>query len=386
MNIFTNYLESKYRTINSEIIIYKKMTACGMPQISAEANTELEIPITMEELRTAINKGKCRKTTGPDGICHEYYKQMWNCCKEDLLDVINNMFIDGPVTNDKKHGNIVCLPKACNPVSPVNYRPLTILNTDYKLHTRIFAYRLLPWMEDMLNPKQYCGRNGKSIFDAVAPVRDIIAYAETTDSFLCLLSIEFSDAFDKISHTFLFKILQEYGISEIFCQGLRNIYADATSTLVLNGHKSKPIKIQSGVRQGCPLSMMLFAACINPLLITLDKRLQGVKVSHPSTKTTAKAYADDITIVLRHEEIDEVRGILNDYMNASGANINEYKSCALALGTWPKSAPIMNIRYTENIKILGFQMNDNCQHSAEMSWTTPTSKIRAQSMENYHRH
>jgi len=152
-------------------------------------------------------------------------------------------------------------------------------------------------MEDILHPNQYCGRNGKSIFNAVAIVRDIIAYAETTNSSLCLLSIDFSDAFDKISHTFLFKILQEYGISETFCQRLRNIYADATSTLVLNGHKSKPIKIQSGVRQGCPLSMMLFAACINPLLITLDKRLQGAKVSHPSTKTTAIAYADDITIV-----------------------------------------------------------------------------------------
>jgi len=90
-------------------------------------------------------------------------------------------------------------------------------------------------------------------------------------------------------------------------------------------------------------------------------------------------------VLRKHEEIDEVRGILNDYMNASGANINEYKSCALALGTWPKSAPIMNIRYTDNIKILRFQMNDNCQHSAEVSWTTLTSKIRAQAMENYHR-
>ena len=105
MNIFTTYLESKYRTINSEEICYKKMTACGMPKIPAEANTELELPITMEELRTAVNKGKCGKSPGPDGICHEYHKQMWNCCKEDLLDVIN-MFIDGAVTNDKKNMGI----------------------------------------------------------------------------------------------------------------------------------------------------------------------------------------------------------------------------------------------------------------------------------------
>jgi len=269
---------------------------------------------------------------GPDGICHEYYKHMWNCCKDDLLGIINNMFLDCAVSIDQKHGHIVCLPKVSNPASPENYRPLTMLNSDYKLLTRILAYRLHPWMEDILHQNQSWGRNGKSIYDAVATVRDIIAYAEITNTSLCLLSIYFNDAFDMISHTFLFKILQEYGISETFCQRLRNIYADATSNIVMNGRKSKPIKIMSGVRQGCPLSMLLFAVCKNHLLITLDKRLQGKKVTYPSIETTAIAYTDDITIGLRGpEEIDEVREILHDYMKATGANINEYKSYALAL-------------------------------------------------------
>ena len=251
---------------------------------------------------------------------------MWNCCKEDLLDILN-MFLDGAVSVDQKLGHIVGLPNVSNPASPENYRPLTMLNSDCKLLTRILAYRLRPWMEDILHQNQYSGRNGKSIYDAVATVRDIVAHAEITSTSLCLLSFDFSDAFDKISHTFLFKILQEYGISETFCQRLRNIYAGATSTLVMNGRKSKPIKIMRGVRQGCPPSMLLFAACINPLLITLDKRLQGIKVTYPSIKTTAIAYTDDITIVLRRpEEIDEVRDILHDYMKATGATINEHKS------------------------------------------------------------
>jgi hypothetical protein len=82
----------------------------------------------------------------------------------------------------------------------------------------------------------------------------------------CLLSIDFKDAFDRMSHTYLFKILREYGISDQFYSRLQTIYADATSTLILNGHKSPPIRVQSGVRQGCPLSMLLFDLCINPLL------------------------------------------------------------------------------------------------------------------------
>jgi hypothetical protein len=144
-------------------------------------------------------------------------------------------------------------------------------------------------MKDILHHNQYCGRNGQTIFDAVATVRDIIAYAEETNKPICLLSIDFKEAFDKMSHNFLFKILREYRIGGNFCSKLQKIYADATSTLTLNGHKSTPIKILSGVRKGCPLFMLLFALRINPLLTNLDKKLNRLYIRHNSTKTTAIA-------------------------------------------------------------------------------------------------
>jgi hypothetical protein len=72
-------------------------------------------------------------------------------------------------------------------------------------------------------------------------------------------------------------------------------------------------------------------------------------------------------------------------MEATGANINENKSRALALGSWSKAVQIMNIRYDDNIKILGFQMTTNSKNSAKLSWMTPTSKIRSHARENYHR-
>jgi len=152
------------------------------------------------------------------------------------------MYLEGVVSEVQKHGHIVCLRKRDFPVNPENYRPLTILNTDYKILTRIIANRLRTRMDEVLHHKQYCGRNDKSIYDAVATVRDIIAYAEDTKP-ICLLSIDFKDAFDKISHTLLFNILREYGTSDTFCKRLKTIYADATSNLTLNGHTSTQIKI-----------------------------------------------------------------------------------------------------------------------------------------------
>ena len=124
-------------------------------------------------------------------------------------------------------------------------------------------------------------------------MRDIIAYAEETNKPICLLSIDFKEAFDKISHTFLFKVLRDYGIGDNFCSRLQNIYADATSTLTLNGHKWTPIKLLSGQRQRFPLSVLLFALCINPFLINLDKMLNGLYIRYSSTKMTAIAYNDN---------------------------------------------------------------------------------------------
>ena len=57
-------------------------------------------------------------------------------------------------------------------------------------------------MKYILYHYQYCDRNGHTIFDAVASVRDIIAYAEETNKPICLLSIDLKEAFDKMSHTF----------------------------------------------------------------------------------------------------------------------------------------------------------------------------------------
>jgi len=81
-----------------------------------------------------------------------------------------------------------------------------------------------------------------------------------------------------------------------------------------------------------PLSMLLFATCIISLLINLNRKLQGIKARHNSTKTTTIAYADDITIIIRHpDEIDDIREILQDYMKATGAHLNENKFLALVL-------------------------------------------------------
>ena len=115
--------------------------------------------------------------------------------KQPVGLLLNTMFFDGAITPQQKLGKIVCLPKHGPMLTPADRRPITLLNSDYKLLTCILARRLRPIMDLHLKSTQYCGVTGNTIFDAVATVRDVAAYAENTHLPLSILTLDFQYAF-----------------------------------------------------------------------------------------------------------------------------------------------------------------------------------------------
>jgi len=186
MRQFTNILETKYSLLPIDTGSFQAMVSRELPKIPEDANPVLDDPITLEEVREAVQKGKRHKSPDPDGICHEFFIKKWDIVKDDLTDMIKYMYMEGSVSDSQKHGHILCLHKQATPMSPENYGPLAILNTDYKLLTRIIANRLRPWMDNILHHNQFCGRTSQTIFDAIGNVRDIIAYAEESNKSICL--------------------------------------------------------------------------------------------------------------------------------------------------------------------------------------------------------
>jgi exonuclease III len=250
---FTEYMKEKYGNIHANTDMIKRMSLCIPTKLSTDAAAALEEPITMEELQTAVRAGKNRKAPGCDGIGHEFYKRLWDIIKHDLLTIIQQMHTEHLITTQQKHGILVCLPKTTTPERPGDYRALTLLNADFKLLARILAKRISGWIPDIIHPSQQCGVAGKTILDATATIRDAIAYAETRHKSLCVLSLDFQAAFDNISHTYLYAILEAHGLNADFQKHIRSMYDGATTSIQINGHISSPITIQCGIRQGCPL-------------------------------------------------------------------------------------------------------------------------------------
>jgi hypothetical protein len=175
-----------------------------------------ETTVAMDKLKRAVMKGKPNKAPGWDGISNDFFRTVWDTIKHELLEVVNDMYRDGQVSVNQKHGMIVCVPKKPRPMRTDDYRHLTLLNTDFKLLARIISNRIHPWATTILHPSQYCGLQDHNIFEAVAGVREAIAYAECTRSSICILSLDFKEAFDKMSHEYLLSMLGRCGFGSCF--------------------------------------------------------------------------------------------------------------------------------------------------------------------------
>jgi hypothetical protein len=144
MHIFANHMTRQQEHIPIDERRIKDLVKCGMNKLPDAANTALEDPITMDELLNAVRKGKSRKSQAQDAVSSEFYRMTWNRINQDMMDVMDLMYMNGSVTGAQKSGTILCLPKKPDPVGTEDYVPLTQLHAVYKLLTRIIAKRLRP--------------------------------------------------------------------------------------------------------------------------------------------------------------------------------------------------------------------------------------------------
>jgi hypothetical protein len=117
----------------------------------------------------------------------------------DMLALYTRMHLKGRI--------MVCIPKTDIATTPLDYRPITLLNTGYKILARILVNSLSPTISDLLNPNNFSVPDN-TILDAAGTVRNAVASAELTHAQLCILHLDFPAAYDRISHVYLFRMLK----------------------------------------------------------------------------------------------------------------------------------------------------------------------------------
>jgi len=363
LNTFATHLCQKYEHIVIDqtcVTRLQRVIPLTCPTKYAEV---LEQPLTIEELSSALRSGAKHKTPGIDGFSLEFYIANWDNIKQDLLELMNQMFLHKKITPQQKHGLIVCLSKFNGDRTPNGYRPISLLTTEYKLLARMMARRLRHILKDHLHTRQFFGVPGRSILEAASLVRDAIAYSETSGSPLCVLTLEFQHVFDRISHHHLYQILHRYGISEWFIERLHALYENATASVQINGTLAGPIPIQNAVRQGCPLGMILYVLCLHPLLRTLEDNLPGIRLGRSTRSPPVVATADDVTVLVTQPgDFAIIHEAVRCYEKVTGAKLNSKKPKALPIGGGRSQQLNLELSLTTKLRSWGSNMEPPLQN------------------------
>ena len=326
-------------------------------KINAETRTGLERGFETEEIREAIKNLRGNKAPGIDGLTIEFYKKFKNEVAEYLL----NFFEDirrGEVKEGFNTGLITLLYKGKGDKREISsWRPITCLNVDYKILSKVLSNRMRDIMPQLVGLGQTCSLKNRRREDAVweATLLQKIIKERQWESLWA--GIDQERAFDRVDHDFLFKLLQSYGFGNLFVDTIKTMNKEAKSVIKLEGDLSKPFRIERGVRQGCCLSPLLYVLVIELLLSRLrrEDKIVGLKFWGESIKV--RAYADDVLLIVKDKRsLDVALKLWGDFNRFSGGKINETKSWIKAFNARESKIGYEKWKFVENIEYLGVSL------------------------------
>jgi len=161
-----------------------------------------------------------------------------------------------------------------------NWRPVTLLNTDYKILTKTLSNRLQQVISKIVHTDQVGYIHGRYIGENIRTIFNLMTYTSLNNSPSLIALIDFEKAFDTIEWPFLLNSLKRYNFGETFVQWIRILYTNISSCTGNNGYFSNYFNLSRGLRQGCSISALLFILVAEILAIAIrsDESIKGIKV------------------------------------------------------------------------------------------------------------
>ena len=197
--------------------------------------------LTKDELFAALGGLQTGKSPGSDGLPTEFYKAFWQDLNDVLLLVLNENFRLGILTDSQRESLLRLLYKKDDCRYVKNWRPISLLNTDYKLASKVITERLKRVMQAIVHKDQTCGVVGRSIFSNLQLIRDMLDMIDKTNETGILVTLDQEKAFDRVDHDFLMRVLFKFGFGSSFRGWVSLFYKNVFSRVICNGSLTVPV-------------------------------------------------------------------------------------------------------------------------------------------------
>jgi len=304
------------RILKEEMLFYKELYAAtivdlendetqfffkqqNIPKLSTEMSNQCEGIISFKECENILKTFKLNKAPGNDGLTIEFYKRFWNEIGECLVESFNYSYKYGELSSSQRQAVITLLDKkGKDSLLLKNWRPISLLNVDYKIITKVLSERLKPLLPYLIHYNQTGYVEGRFIGDAIRTVIDVMEITDKQNIPGILMCVDFQKAFDSIEWNYIMKVLDAFNFGPSFKHWIKTIYTNISSCVINNGITSGYFNLGRGVRQGDPLSPYLFILSIELLNIAIrnERLIRGIWLGSEEIKIAQ--YADDLTVIL----------------------------------------------------------------------------------------
>ncbi|KAL3675556.1 hypothetical protein R1sor_025504 [Riccia sorocarpa] len=323
-----------------------------------------------KRFKTRRTKTKIERIQTEDGMVLSTQNEIKAEVHHYFSDLAANHFWEsGELPATYKEGLLFLIPKGDNPATLREWRPITLLNTIYKLLAKVFALRLslvLPTVVPVYQQGFIKGRSPQNCILTFALVHEALKRRGKSAVFIAL---DQEKAYDRLQPDFLWAVMQKLEFSTACINRLRALQENAETRILLNGDLLPTFQVEMGVRQGCPLSPLLYAIASIPFISAIHtenalQRIRPVRLAD-NVGISVVCLADDTAVYLEiHESsVSNLFKLLEDYQRATGGKVNCRKSKLMIIGRrrsppdWFENLPLQVIRSDQSIRYLGASLS-----------------------------
>jgi hypothetical protein len=345
------------------------------PKMTPEDEETLEeFMLNEKNISEVIKSREDLSASGVDGISYRILKGAGAEGVKFMKHLIRACIQGGKVINSWKEARTILLHKKGDPGEIQNWRPISITNCIYRIFTCLLA-RAIQNINSKVeifsdSQKGFIKKtNGCSEHGII--LNELFHNANRNRENLVVTAIDFTNAFGSVPHELIMSTMKQRNFPSWMQKIVMNMYQGASSMIEMKGTRSEKIGWKRGVKQGCPLSPLLFNLCLEPLIQAVSKKHEdcGAFVGREGGRInfTIQAYADDVIFIAREPKgIEKMLKVLEQFVDWSRMEVNTKKCmtasyvidehrhrCSLARNLKFKGQDIPNLTLADSLKYLG---------------------------------